>query len=189
MKAKATGFLSPCLLVSHLGWFEQRQAALILFCFSQKKKRRIILFIHRAMKKRKNWVFVRLIGFGFGLQSNVRKLARKKPDPSCVVCHGTGRVDCYNCSGKGKFLLDFWLHYHCLSLLISAGRINKTHLTMLPKGEWPKWCKICGGGGLIYCSRCLGTGEYRYPMGFHFVKKSDSDSDGIKQHHNRRGQP
>ncbi|KAL9434765.1 hypothetical protein AB3S75_021102 [Citrus x aurantiifolia] len=97
-------------------------------------------------------------------ESNVRKLARKKPDPSCVVCHGTGRVDCYNCSGKG--------------------RTNKTHLTMLPRGEWPKWCKICGGGGLIYCSRCLGTGEYRYPMGFHFVKKSDSDSDGIKQHHN-----
>ncbi|KAL9429833.1 hypothetical protein AB3S75_025260 [Citrus x aurantiifolia] len=32
-------------------------------------------------------------------ESNVRKLARKKPDPSCVVCHGTGRVDCYNCSG------------------------------------------------------------------------------------------
>ncbi|KAK9202633.1 hypothetical protein WN944_017845 [Citrus x changshan-huyou] len=83
--------------------------------------------------------------------SNVRKLARKKPDPSCGVCHGTGRVDCYNCSGEG---------------------------------EWPKWCKICGGGGLIYCSRCLGTGGYRYPMGFHFVKKSDSDSDGIKQHHN-----
>ncbi|KAK9207648.1 hypothetical protein WN943_017938 [Citrus x changshan-huyou] len=101
--------------------------------------------------------------------SNVRKLARKKPEPPCIVCHGTGRVDCYNCSGKG--------------------RTNKTHLTMLPRGEWPKWCKTCSGGGLIYCSRCLGTGEYRYPMGFHFVKKSDSDSDGIKQHHNRRGQP
>ncbi|ESR58747.1 hypothetical protein CICLE_v10022762mg [Citrus x clementina] len=33
-------------------------------------------------------------------ESNVRKLARKKPEPPCIVCHGTGRVDCYNCSGK-----------------------------------------------------------------------------------------
>lgn len=192
MKAKATGFLSPCLLRSHLGWFEPRQAALYFILFFSKRKEKLFYsFIEaRAMKKRKNWAFVRLIGFGFGLQSNVRKLARKKPEPPCIVCHGTGRVDCYNCSGKGKFLIDFWLlYYYCLFLLISAGRTNKTHLTMLPRGEWPKWCKTCSGGGLIYCSRCLGTGEYRYPMGFHFMKKSDSDSDGIKQHHNWRGQP
>lgn len=96
------------LSFSKPSWVVRTEASCAyLFCFSQKKKRRIILFIHRAMKKRKNWVFVRLIGFGFGLQSNVRKLARKKPDPSCGVCHGTGRVDCYNCSGEGKFLLDF----------------------------------------------------------------------------------
>ncbi|TYI30284.1 hypothetical protein ES332_A05G375600v1 [Gossypium tomentosum] len=44
---------------------------------------------------------------------------------------------------------------------------------MLPKGEWPKWCRSCGGSGLSYCSRCLGTGEYRYIMGFHFMKKDD----------------
>ncbi|CAK9174345.1 unnamed protein product [Ilex paraguariensis] len=41
---------------------------------------------------------------------------------------------------------------------------------MLPKGEWPKWCRTCGGSGLSNCSRCLGTGEYRYIMGFHFMK-------------------
>lgn len=31
-------------------------------------------------------------------------------------------------------------------------------------------CRTCGGSGLSYCPRCLGTGEYRYIMGFHFMK-------------------
>ncbi|XWS65742.1 hypothetical protein CRYUN_Cryun05aG0139300 [Craigia yunnanensis] len=53
-------------------------------------------------------------------------------------------------------------------------RTNHAHLEMLPKGEWPKWCRTCGGSGLSYCSRCLGTGEYRYIMGFHFMKR-DAD--------------
>ncbi|XP_044483800.1 uncharacterized protein LOC123209734 [Mangifera indica] len=88
-------------------------------------------------------------------ESNVRKHVRKKPDPPCVVCQGTGRVDCFHCYGKG--------------------RTNHVHLAMLPKGEWPKWCKTCGGSGLGYCSRCLGTGEYRSRMGFHFMEK-DSDN-------------
>ncbi|KAL3516734.1 hypothetical protein ACH5RR_023636 [Cinchona calisaya] len=83
-------------------------------------------------------------------ESNVQREPRKKPDPPCVVCRGSGRVDCHNCHG--------------------IGRTNCTHLTLLPKGEWPKWCKDCGGSGLSYCSRCLGTGEYRYIMGFHFMK-------------------
>ncbi|KAG2574325.1 hypothetical protein PVAP13_7KG321850 [Panicum virgatum] len=43
---------------------------------------------------------------------------------------------------------------------------------MLPKGEWPHWCRICGGSGLDYCFLCHGTGEYREPMGFHFTVKS-----------------
>ncbi|XP_057735994.1 uncharacterized protein LOC130951362 isoform X1 [Arachis stenosperma] len=74
-------------------------------------------------------------------ESNVKKKRRKKPDPHCVVCEGSGRVDCHQCRGKG--------------------RTNQVHLEMLPKGEWPKWCRTCGGSGLGYCSRCLGTGEYR----------------------------
>ncbi|KAK1583321.1 hypothetical protein Q3G72_022763 [Acer saccharum] len=82
-------------------------------------------------------------------ESNVRKHIRKKPDPPCVVCRGSGRVHCHHCSGQG--------------------RTNEVQSTMLPKGEWPKWCTICGGSGLTYCSRCLGTGEYRYLMGFHFM--------------------
>ncbi|XP_015579251.2 protein SSUH2 homolog isoform X1 [Ricinus communis] len=88
-------------------------------------------------------------------ESNVRKEIRKKPHPQCVVCHGTGRVDCHLCSGL-------------------AGRTNFIHLAMLPKGEWPKWCRTCGGSGLNYCSRCLGTGEYRYIMGFHFMEQRDN---------------
>ncbi|KAL5862460.1 hypothetical protein ACOSQ4_003756 [Xanthoceras sorbifolium] len=83
-------------------------------------------------------------------ESNVRKLVRKRPDPPCVVCHGSGRVHCHHCSGQG--------------------RTNHVESTVLPKGEWPKWCSSCGGSGLSYCSRCLGTGEYRYLMGFHFMK-------------------
>lgn len=31
-------------------------------------------------------------------------------------------------------------------------------------------CRTCGGSGLGYCNRCLGTGEYRDVMGFHFMK-------------------
>ncbi|XP_072074359.1 uncharacterized protein [Arachis hypogaea] len=84
-------------------------------------------------------------------ESNVKKKRRKKPDPHCVVCEGSGRVDCHQCCGKGT--------------------TNKVYLEMLPKGEWPKWCRTCGGSGLGYCSRCLRTGEYRYIMGFHFMNR------------------
>ncbi|KAI3681437.1 hypothetical protein L6452_36232 [Arctium lappa] len=89
-------------------------------------------------------------------ESNVRLEKRRKPDPSCVVCGGSGRVDCYDCCGKG--------------------RRNNVDLAMLPNGEWPKWCKTCGGSGLAYCSRCLGTGEYRYLMGFHFMKSNEDEA-------------
>lgn len=50
--------------------------------------------------------------------------------------------------------------------MMHAGRTNYVELEMLPKGKWPKWCRNCGGSGLNHCSRCLGTGEYRYIMGF-----------------------
>ncbi|KAH6755081.1 hypothetical protein C2S53_018351 [Perilla frutescens var. hirtella] len=95
--------------------------------------------------------------------SNVRKERATAPDPPCVVCRGSGRVDCYNCNGKG--------------------RTNHVELTMLPKGEWPKWCRSCGGSGLAYCARCLGTGEYRYIMGFHFMNKdADRSQDSPRNH-------
>ncbi|CAA2956175.1 uncharacterized protein LOC111382021 isoform X1 [Olea europaea var. sylvestris] len=87
-------------------------------------------------------------------ESNVWKEKSKRPDPPCVVCRGSGRVDCHDCRGRG--------------------RTNHIHLTMLPKGEWPKWCRSCGGSGLGYCPRCLGTGEYRYIMGFQFMER-DTD--------------
>ncbi|CAA7406677.1 unnamed protein product [Spirodela intermedia] len=83
-------------------------------------------------------------------ESNVPKMEKRRPIPPCVVCNGSGRVDCHECQGRG--------------------RTNCVHLAMLPKGEWPRWCKTCGGSGLGYCSRCLGTGEYRDIMGFHFMK-------------------
>ncbi|TYH76446.1 hypothetical protein ES332_D04G086500v1 [Gossypium tomentosum] len=86
-------------------------------------------------------------------ESNAGRKRMRKPDPPCVVCKGSGRVDCHYCYGRG--------------------RTNQVHLEMLPKGEWPKWCRSCGGSGLSYCSRCLGTGEYRYIMGFHFMKTDD----------------
>ncbi|KAK8957445.1 hypothetical protein KSP39_PZI001052 [Platanthera zijinensis] len=89
-------------------------------------------------------------------ESNVHKEKVKKPNPPCVVCCGSGRVDCRHCEGRG--------------------RTNLITLAMLPKGEWPRWCKVCGGSGLGYCSRCLGTGEYRDLMGFHFMKRADSNS-------------
>ncbi|XP_011093463.1 uncharacterized protein LOC105173431 [Sesamum indicum] len=84
-------------------------------------------------------------------ESNVRKQRIMKPDPPCVVCRGSGRVDCHSCNG--------------------SGRTNHAQLAILPKGEWPKWCRSCGGSGLGYCNRCLGTGEYRYIMGFKFMNK------------------
>ncbi|KAF7835967.1 urease accessory protein F isoform X1 [Senna tora] len=89
-------------------------------------------------------------------ESNIRKKRRKKADPPCVVCEGSGRVDCHQCHGKG--------------------RTNNVDSEMLPKGEWPRWCRNCGGSGLDYCSRCLGTGEYRYIMGFHFMREDTNQS-------------
>ncbi|XP_073270368.1 uncharacterized protein [Primulina huaijiensis] len=32
--------------------------------------------------------------------SNVRIEKRKFPDPPCVVCRGSGRVDCHECHGR-----------------------------------------------------------------------------------------
>ncbi|KAF8030731.1 hypothetical protein BT93_D0040 [Corymbia citriodora subsp. variegata] len=98
-------------------------------------------------------------------ESNVHREVRKKPEPPCVVCRGSGRVDCHRCHGKG--------------------RINLVHLKMLPRGEWPKWCRTCGGSGLDYCSRCLGTGEYRYIMGFQFMKRDTKESADSGRYQNK----
>ncbi|KAL5578130.1 hypothetical protein UlMin_019829 [Ulmus minor] len=89
-------------------------------------------------------------------ESNVRREVKRKPDPPCAVCLGSGRIDCHHCCGRG--------------------RTNYTHLEMLPEGKWPKWCRICGGSGLEYCPRCLGTGEYRYIMGFKFMNRDVNDT-------------
>ncbi|XP_058104211.1 uncharacterized protein LOC131248146 [Magnolia sinica] len=94
-------------------------------------------------------------------EANVWKEERKKPNPPCVVCSGSGRVDCHHCRGRG--------------------RTNCINLTMLPKGEWPKWCRTCGGSGLGYCDRCLGTGEYRDVMGFHFMKIDPNSTQNRQQ--------
>ncbi|KAL0346504.1 UNVERIFIED_CONTAM: hypothetical protein Scaly_1666400 [Sesamum calycinum] len=219
-------------------------------------------------------------------KSNVRKQRITKPDPPCVVCRGSGRVDCHSCNGSGSsfclpsFCINtftffsvlhfhvilstviFWSYYylftrdedaievfvelkhiqffaemnkelsfvahlllrngnmehemcekvgikckvrsgsiiryplldqldcilHCklcisiycgghfpsqesCSMFNPTGRTNHTELAILPKGEWPKWCRSCGGSGLGYCNWCLGTGEYRYIMGFKFMNK------------------
>ncbi|XP_022155760.1 uncharacterized protein LOC111022804 [Momordica charantia] len=101
-------------------------------------------------------------------ESNVRREKRKKPDPPCVKCNGSGRVDCHHCCGRG--------------------RTNFVHLEMLPKGEWPKWCRTCGGSGLGYCSRCLGTGEYRYIMGFQFMKMENNETEDLKKNENQANQ-
>lgn len=97
-----------------------------------------------------------LIGIPWGAQnrgwivkteSNVRREKRKRPDPPCAVCKGTGRVTCRRCRGRG--------------------RTNFVEMAMLPKGEWPKWCGDCRGSGLDFCGGCLGSGEKRGVIGFH----------------------
>ncbi|RXI06676.1 hypothetical protein DVH24_025812 [Malus domestica] len=105
-------------------------------------------------------VFLMLCVFNFWimrclLQSNVHREVRKKPDPPCEVCTGSGRVNCHDCCGR-----------------------------VLPSSECAPIncfnhscrCRTCGGSGLGYCSRCLGTGEYRYIMGFQFMKMNSSHS-------------
>ncbi|KAK8964447.1 hypothetical protein KSP40_PGU000114 [Platanthera guangdongensis] len=61
-------------------------------------------------------------------ESNVHKEKVKKPNPPCVVCCGSGRVDCRHCEGRG--------------------RTNLITLAMLPKGEWPRW------GQRLLTARC-----------------------------------
>ncbi|XP_031112557.1 uncharacterized protein LOC116016440 [Ipomoea triloba] len=90
-------------------------------------------------------------------ESNIRRERRQKPDPPCVVCRGNGRVECYDCNGRG--------------------RTNYVDLEMLPKGKWPKWCRACGGSGMNHCSRCLGTGEYRYILGFGLTHRQSGDNE------------
>ncbi|KAG8363122.1 hypothetical protein BUALT_BualtUnG0002500 [Buddleja alternifolia] len=89
-------------------------------------------------------------------ESNVRKENIRKADPPCV-------------SVEEAVELIATLQWK--RIFSDSGRTNLIELTMLPKGEWPKWCRSCGGSGLGYCSRCLGTGEYRYIMGFQFMHK------------------
>ncbi|XP_065860145.1 uncharacterized protein [Euphorbia lathyris] len=69
-------------------------------------------------------------------ESNVRKETRKKPEPSCVVCLGSGRVDCHDCCGKG--------------------RRNHVDSEMLPRGEWPKW--LATSTSVIYIRYYLSFG-------------------------------
>ncbi|KAG8489139.1 hypothetical protein CXB51_017181 [Gossypium anomalum] len=37
----------------------------------------------------------------FFYQSNVGRKRMRKPDPPCVVCKESGRVDCHYCYGRG----------------------------------------------------------------------------------------
>lgn len=60
-------------------------------------------------------VFLMLCVFNFWitpclLQSNVHREVRKKPDPPCEVCTGSGRVNCHDCCGRG---LSLSFHLMC----------------------------------------------------------------------------
>lgn len=97
-------------------------------------------------------------------EENVKLEPRVLPDPPCVVCKGHGRVKCHRCAGRG--------------------RLNFQEQAMLPKGEWPHWCWDCRGCGMSFCALCLGTGEKRGVIGFHFpdvnaaANDDDHDHDG-----------
>ncbi|GAQ83554.1 chaperone DnaJ-domain superfamily protein [Klebsormidium nitens] len=88
-------------------------------------------------------------------ESNVQRMRRKRPQPECSICEGSGKVECDRCCGRG--------------------RLNHTNLAMLPKGEWPQWCWSCRGSGLAFCNRCLGTGERRGLIGFRMPEPGDPD--------------
>lgn len=143
---------------------------------------------------------------------------KRKAKGRCVICHGTGRVDCFSCCGKGKennfslcfstsyvsydwllFFCDIWLKgglivwmWKCFQKenglngkyfedkRCSWGFVSLCYLIQEPKkvkdfcfGCFGHRCKSCGGSGLSDCSRCLGTGEYRYIMGFRFLNQND----------------
>ncbi|WZN66046.1 hypothetical protein HKI87_14g76090 [Chloropicon roscoffensis] len=66
----------------------------------------------------------------------------------CVNCSGTGKCDCTYCGG--------------------IGRANYTDTNVLPAGQYPVWCKECGGSGLSYCVRCQGTGNNIFQQGIGF---------------------
>jgi hypothetical protein len=71
---------------------------------------------------------------------------RPLPDNPCSQCHGTGKVVCGECMGKG--------------------RLNFKDSPMLPKGVAPQWCPSCRASGKWHCRDCMGTGKKRDPIGF-----------------------
>ncbi|GER54526.1 chaperone protein DnaJ [Striga asiatica] len=146
----AAGWLAPSL--PKRSWVVRTEARQLVLpkcssCFSRRYAANLV----GESKQAYFTLFVALKMSNLEIQSNVRKASIKRPDPPCVVCGGSGRVDCHDCNGKG--------------------RTNHVQSTILPKGEWPKWCRTCRGSGLGCCNRCLGTGEYRDIIGFHFMKK------------------
>ena len=85
-----------------------------------------------------------------------------KPERSCTVCEGRGKVTCGTCGGIGKCrqgeVLLSVTDAHNWTVRVKpkhpfAGRTNATERRVLPQGVWPMWCKSCRGSGLWYCQR------------------------------------
>uniref|UniRef100_A0A803QDE7 Uncharacterized protein n=2 Tax=Cannabis sativa TaxID=3483 RepID=A0A803QDE7_CANSA len=112
------------------------------------------MFIEKKRKRQ-----IHLVWSAWGVEGLVATLAREETSKLRESSIGSSSLSSFHLTQEYCYM---------------TGRTNCTHVEMLPKGEWPKWCRTCGGSGLDYCPRCLGTGEYRYVMGFQFMKRDVS---------------
>ncbi|GBF92377.1 disulfide-isomerase-like [Raphidocelis subcapitata] len=76
---------------------------------------------------------------------------RKDPVP-CELCMGTGGIKCFACDGDGAGASRDGLGSDAPA---AARRPRRDPVGRTPSG---RACRVCGGGGLVLCSRCRGSG-------------------------------
>ena len=89
-------------------------------------------------------------------------LLKPKKKKKCTVCKGKAKVTCEGCKGHG------WLN--------EDERVEKCEENDI-KSWFPSWCGHCRGSGLMGCTRCFGSGEFRQPIGFRLFGDEDEDEE------------
>ncbi|KFK39093.1 hypothetical protein AALP_AA3G200300 [Arabis alpina] len=65
---------------------------------------------HRLYLNKPSWIVT--------TQCSAKTKTKRKEKGRCVVCHGTGRVDCFNCNGKGAGAVEVVDYVIALAVLV-----------------------------------------------------------------------